>query len=56
MAFVAWPIGYRIVLKDDRTIESKGTVTFVLVGGEDGFRIRHLHWSSRKQNSQAQHD
>ncbi len=56
MAFVAWPIEYRIVLKGDRTIESKGTVTFVLVRGDDGFRIRHLHWSSRKKKSQAEHD
>ena len=56
MAFVAWPIEYRIVLKDDRTVESKGTVTFVLVGGDDGFRIRHLHWSSRRKKSQAEHD
>ena len=56
MAFVAWPIEYRIVLKDDRTVESKGTVTFVLVREEDGFRIRHLHWSSRKKKSQEEHD
>ena len=56
MAFVAWPMEYRIVLKGDRTIESKGTVTFVLVGGNDGFRIRHLHWSSRRKKSQAGHD
>ena len=46
MAFVAWPIEYRIEL-EDRTIESKGTVTFVLIHGDDGFKIRHLHWSSR---------
>ncbi len=56
MAFVAWPIEYRIVLEGDRTVESKGTVTFVLIHGDDGFRIRHLHWSSRKQKSQEQHD
>ncbi len=56
MAFVAWPIEYRIMLKGDRTVESKGTVTVVLVRGDDGFRIRHLHWSSRKKKSQAQHD
>ena len=30
MAFVAWPIEYRIVL-DQRVVESMGTVTFVLV-------------------------
>ena len=49
MAFVAWPIQYRIALEDGRVIESLGTVTFVLVRGTDGLRIRHLHWSSRKQ-------
>jgi SnoaL-like domain len=48
MAFVAWPIEYRIVL-DERVVESKGTVTFVLVREGKGLRIRHLHWSSRKQ-------
>ncbi len=56
MAFVAWPIEYRIVLKGDRTIESKGTVTFVLTRGDDGFRIRHLHWSSRRKPSSTEHD
>ena len=30
MAFVAWPIEYRIRLHDERTIESRGTVTFVM--------------------------
>ena len=49
MALVAWPIEYRIALEDQRVIESIGTVTFVLVRGDDGLRIRHLHWSSRKQ-------
>ena len=48
MALVAWPIKYRIEL-EDRLIESIGTVTFVLVRGADGLRIRHLHWSSRAQ-------
>lgn len=47
MAFVAWPIEYHIALRDDREIGSRGTVTFVLVRSGDGFRIRHLHWSSR---------
>lgn len=47
MSFVAWPIEYHIKLKDDREIDSRGTVTFVL-SLEDGMqRIRHLHWSSR---------
>ena len=36
----------------DRTIESKGTVTFVLTRGDEGLRIRHLHWSSRRKPSQ----
>lgn len=49
MAFVAWPIEYHIELKDGRKIDSRGTVTFVLVREEGGFRIRHLHWSSRRK-------
>ncbi len=50
MAFVAWPIEYRIALRDGREIDSRGTVTFVLVRSDGGFLIRHLHWSSgRKQ-------
>lgn len=48
LVVVAWPIDYTISLKDDREIRSRGTVTFVL-GREDGFyKIRHLHWSSRR--------
>ena len=49
MAFVAWPIEYRIRLHDERTIESLGAVSFVneLEGAE--YRIRHLHWSSRRK-------
>ena len=47
MAFIAWPIEYTIELSD-RTIHSKGTVTFVLVREEDEYRIRHIHWSSRR--------
>lgn len=49
MAFVAWPIEYHIELKDGRKIDSRGTVTFVLVRGDEGFQIRHLHWSSRRK-------
>ncbi len=49
MAFVAWPIEYKIALKDERLIESRGTVTFVLTGGSAEYRIRHLHWSSRRK-------
>ena len=49
MAFVAWPIEYTIELKDGRVIESRGTVTFVLVKEDGQFRIRHLHWSSRRK-------
>lgn len=49
MAMVAWPLEYRIVLKDGKTVESKGTVTFVLVREGGAYRIRHLHWSSRKK-------
>ena len=47
MAFVAWPIEYHIELSDGRVIDSKGTVTFVLVRSGKQLRIRHLHWSSR---------
>ncbi len=49
MAFVAWPIEYRIQLNDGRTIESRGTVTFVMVVEGAEHRIRHLHWSSRRK-------
>lgn len=49
MVFVALPIEYRIVLRDQRVIESTGTVTFVMVGEDRGLRIRHLHWSSRRK-------
>lgn len=31
----------------DREIDSSGTETIVLVMTEDGWRIRHIHWSSR---------
>ncbi len=53
MAFVAWPIEYRIELEDLRIIESLGTVTFVLVRVNGGYRIRHLHWSSRRSKTDA---
>ena len=49
MAFVTWPIEYRIELKDKRVIESRGTVTFVFVREGVRYRIRHLHWSSRRK-------
>jgi len=49
MAFVAWPIEYLIQLTDGRTIDSRGTVTFVMVVEGAEHRIRHLHWSSRKK-------
>ena len=47
---VAWPIEYQIKLEDERVIESRGTVTFVLTEEDDQPRIRHLHWSSRKKS------
>jgi len=47
MAFVAWPIEYHIELGNGQLIDSKGTVTFVLVKESGKYRIRHLHWSSR---------
>lgn len=49
MAMVAWPVEYRIVLKDGKAVESKGTVTFVLVRENGAYKIRHMHWSSRKK-------
>ena len=49
LAVVTWPIEYTISLKDERTIESRGTVTFVLARDEETYRIRHLHWSSRRK-------
>ena len=48
LAVVTWPIEYTISLTDERTIESRGTVTFVLVRDKKTYRIRHLHWSSRR--------
>jgi len=51
LVVLAWPIEYTISLKDQRTIRSRGTVTFVL-GRQDGaYKIRHLHWSSRRLDS-----
>ena len=49
MAFVARPIEYRIQLHDGRTIESKGVVSFVMELEGTEYRIRHLHWSSRRK-------
>lgn len=49
MAMVAWPVEYRIVLKDGKAVESKGTVTFVLVREGGAYKIRHMHWSSRRK-------
>lgn len=51
LALVAWPIEYSIALRDERKIDSRGTVTFVLVLQENVYKIRHLHWSSRKVSS-----
>lgn len=51
MAFVAWPIEYRIDLKDGKVVESRGTVTFLLVKERGEYRIRHLHWSSRRKQA-----
>ncbi len=49
MAFVAWPIEYRIDLVDEKIVESRGSVTFLLVKEGREYRIRHLHWSSRRK-------
>lgn len=51
MAFVGWPVEYRIDLKDSTVVESRGTVTFLLVKEKSVYRIRHLHWSSRRKQS-----
>lgn len=49
MVLVTWPIEYHIELTDGRIVDSKGTVTFVLVQTQLGYRILHLHWSSRRK-------
>ncbi len=49
MAMVAWPVDYRIELKDGKVVDSHSTVTFVLVREGDAYRLRHLHWSSRRK-------
>lgn len=49
MAFVAWPIEYRIDLNGGKVVESRGTVTFLLVKEMRQYRIRHLHGSSRRK-------
>jgi hypothetical protein len=49
MVMVAWPVDYRIELKDGKVVDSESTVTFVLVREGEAYRIRHLHWSSRKK-------
>ena len=51
MAVVTWPIEYHIELNEDRSIDSKGVVTFVLVRVEERYRIQHLHWSSRRMKN-----
>lgn len=53
MAFVAWPIEYRIDLKAGKVVESRGTVTFLFVKEQSEYRIRHLHWSSRRKPAPA---
>lgn len=49
LAWVAWPVEYDIQLTEGRRIESAGTVTFVMALEDGGYRIRHLHWSSRRR-------
>ena len=50
LVVLAWPIEYTISLKDQRTIRSRGTVTFVLGRQGGAYKIRHLHWSSRRMD------
>ena len=49
LAFVAIPIEYTIDLDSGDRFESRGTVTFVLSEVNGAFKIRHLHWSSRRK-------
>lgn len=51
LSAVAWPIEYTIELREGRTIDSRGTVTFVLERNDDSHRITQLHWSSRPNRS-----
>ncbi len=55
MALVAWPLEYHIILRDEREIYSRGSVTFVLTKTEDVWKIRHLHWSSRRIQQGDEH-
>ncbi len=48
-AFVAIPIEYRIALDTGDTFDSRGAVTFVLSRVGEAYKIRHLHWSSRRK-------
>lgn len=34
-----------------RAIDSRGTESIVLVPSPDGWRIRHIHWSSRRERA-----
>ncbi len=56
MSFVAWPIAYKIELADGRLVNSRGTVSFVLVREAEHYRIRHLHWSSRPERQSGSDD
>ncbi len=47
LALVVLPMAYEIGLRDGRTVSSLGTATFGLVRGAEGYRIVHVHWSSR---------
>lgn len=49
LVMVAWPIEYLIELHDGTRIESVGTITFVLIEADGTYRVRHMHWSSRRK-------
>ena len=49
MAMVAWPLEYHIELHDGRKIDSVGTITFVLIQEDQIYRVRHMHWSSKRK-------
>ncbi|MCH7667254.1 MAG: ABC transporter permease, partial [Acidobacteria bacterium] len=43
------PVSYMIEFKGGIVTKRQGTVSFVLVRQEGEYRIRHLHWSSRRK-------
>lgn len=48
LAFVEWAIAYRVTLRSGRHLKRDAVVTFVVAKETNVYRIRHVHWSSRK--------